>query len=87
MQYLRTLGATALLAAAVATSVAAQDNDGMSGQTMEPGSGMSGGMAGGDMQSMMQMMERMGPMMEACTEMMQAMSDRAEQPSAEADEG
>lgn len=83
MQFLRTLSATALLAVAVATSVASQDNYGMSGQTMEHGSGM----ADGDMQSMMQMMERMRPMIEACTQMMQAMSDRAEQPSAEVDEG
>ena len=37
-----------------------------------------GGMMGGDMSGMhgmMQMMQQMGPMMEACTEMLQAMSD------------
>jgi len=32
------------------------------------------GMMGGDMQGMMQMMQQMRPMMEACTEMMQAMA-------------
>ncbi|WP_036552883.1 hypothetical protein [Nisaea denitrificans] len=32
------------------------------------------GMMGGDMQGMMQMMQAMGPMMEACTDMMQQMA-------------
>ncbi|MGR3444419.1 MAG: hypothetical protein ACU0DP_13360 [Thalassococcus profundi] len=33
-----------------------------------------GGMMGGDMPSMMGMMQQMGPMMETCTEMMQQMA-------------
>ncbi len=83
MKTTRTLSLAATLAALIAAPMAfAQDDIApapMDGQMMQ-GGGMMGDMSGmQNMMGMMQMMQQMGPMMEACTEMMQAMSDHPHQ--------
>lgn len=55
-------------AALIAAPAAFSQNEAESGSPMRGGEMMS------DMQGMMQMMQKMGPMMEACTEMMQKMA-------------
>ena len=72
-----------LTALAVPLAVSAQDQDESGpGRMMQEGEmGQMGGMHGmmqGDMDGMMNMMSQMGPMMEACTEMMAAMSEHME---------
>ena len=87
---LKSSAAAAVLSALLSTAVFAQEAEETAPDQMphdqEAGSGgmMRGGMMGGDMQGMMSMMEKMGPMMEACTEMMQAkIESGAEMPSSE----
>jgi len=80
----RTLSLAATFAALVTAPMAfAQDDTApapMDGQIMQGGDMMGGDMSGmQSMMGMMQMMQQMGPMMEACTEMMQAMSDHPHQ--------
>lgn len=93
MTYLKTMSTAVILSTALATVAPAQETGGTSGQMMDGGAGMSGNMMGGDMSgmqgmmTMMQMMQQMEPMMKACTEMMQAMNDHVQQPSAGADKG
>lgn len=96
MTYLKTMSTAVILSTALATVAPAQETGGTSGQMMDGGAGMSGNMMGGDMSGMqgmmtmmqmMQMMQQMEPMMKACTEMMQAMNDQVQQPSAGADKG
>ncbi|WP_301546288.1 hypothetical protein [Paracoccus saliphilus] len=76
MKRLTQLSLSIALAAITAASFShAQEmkpDDMMQGHGMMGDEGMSG------MMGMMQMMDRMGPMMEACTEMMQAMNDKAD---------
>ena len=82
------LGLATLLAGLISASLAFAQGDGsdgamggmMQGEGMMQEEGMmqGEGMMDGDMSGMMgmmQMMQQMGPMMEACTEMMQAMAD------------
>lgn len=80
MKTTRTLSLAATFAVLITAPMAfAQDDTApppMDGQMMQ-GGGMMEDMSG--MQNMMGMMQQMGPMMEACTEMMQAMSDRPHQ--------
>ena len=78
-------GLAAALAAMIAAPTAFAQDTAAPGD-MKPGESMNGEMTGGDMSGMqgmegmqgmmpmMQMMQQMGPMMEACTEMMQAMA-------------
>lgn len=93
MTYLKTLVTAAFLVSALATVTQAQESGESPGQMMDGRSGMSGGMMDGDMSGMqgmmpmMQMMMQMGPMMKACTEMMQAMNSDAQHTPAEADKG
>ena len=77
MKPIKNLSIAAAVATLLATGVVAQDNSGSSGQMMDGENGMSGNMMQGDMSGMMpmmQMMQQMGPMMKACTEMMEAMN-------------
>lgn len=71
------LGLAAVLAALIAAPVAFAQEDAAPGQTMQ-GDAMKGDMMGGDMSGMMGMMQ----MMQACTEMMQAMKDHHPAPEA-----
>ncbi len=93
MTYLGKIATAAILATAFANAAAAQESGESPGQMMDGSSGMPGNMMSDDMSGMqgmmpmMQMMMQMAPMMKACTEMMQAMNDDAQQPSAEADNG
>lgn len=87
-RYSRSGTAMAVFAALLATTAFAQDQEEKApGQMMQGGEAMSGDVTEGGMQGMMpmmKMMEKMGPMMEACTEMMQAMSRPSEEvPSVE----
>lgn len=78
MEYLTRLSLSTAFALLVATSFTqAQESD---TEEMQPGEMMEehGMMGNGNMSGMMGMMEKMGPMMEACTEMMQAMNDKAD---------
>lgn len=68
MKPIKNLSIAAAVATLLATGVVAQDNSGSSGQMMDSQGNMSG------MMPMMQMMQQMGPMMKACTEMMEAMN-------------
>ena len=70
---LSTLAILIALAAPFAVSAQDQGENG-SGQMTQEGLGQ-GGMMQGDMPGMMGMMSEMGPMMEACTEMMAAMTE------------
>jgi len=72
MKTIQTYAMAAVLGLGLATSTALAQGD----APPMPGGPMKG-MMGGDMQGMMgmmQMMQAMGPMMEACTEMMQQMA-------------
>jgi len=72
MKTIQTYAMAAVLGLGLATSAALAQGD----APPMPGGPMKG-MMGGDMQGMMgmmQMMQAMGPMMEACTEMMQQMA-------------
>ena len=81
MTLIKKLSMATVVSTLLATSVFAQDNTGLSGQMMDGESGMAGNMMNGDMSGMdgmmpmMRMMQKMGPMMEACTEMMEAMNN------------
>ena len=83
MKTTRKISIAATFAALIAGPMAFARNDPvpmpMDGQMMQGGEMTGGGMMGGNMsgmQGMMQMMHAMGPMMEACTEMIQVMSDQ-----------
>lgn len=83
----------AALAALLATAAVAQEaGDNAPDQSMQNQDSMSGNMMGGGMSDMegmhdmMQMMEKMGPMMEACMEMMQE-ANETDAPAAEPQEG
>ena len=81
-RYSKSSTAVAVLAALLATSAFAQDQEEKAPGQMMHGDMMEGGMQG--MMPMMKMMAKMGPMMEACMEMMQAMSGPSEEvPSVE----
>lgn len=74
----------------LATGVVAQDNTGLSGQMMDGESGMAGNIMNADMDGMMpmmKMMQKMGPMMEACTEMMEAMNNSENGAATSTDKG
>lgn len=69
---LKTFAILAALSAPVAVFAQQEDGAGTgSGQMMQDGGMMQGGESG-----MMGMMAEMGPMMEACTEMMNAMTEK-----------
>ena len=84
-----------VMAAFLSTAAFAQEasgtNDPMQGQNGMSGQMMQGNMSGiqgmEGMMPMMNMMMQMGPMMKACTEMMQAMSDHSETGKPETNEG
>ncbi|MGF6862129.1 Spy/CpxP family protein refolding chaperone [Rhodobacteraceae bacterium MBR-64] len=81
MKSTKTLSLATAFAAMLAAPMAAAQRDSapapMDGQMMQGGGMMGGDMS--DMQNKMGMMQQMGPMMEACTEMIQAMSDHPHQ--------
>ncbi|SFP84315.1 hypothetical protein [Tranquillimonas alkanivorans] len=86
--------ATALALLLAAPVVHAQDTAQETGGGQAEGGHMNmqgGAMAGMEgmegMMPMMKMMAQMGPMMEACTEMMQAMNAEMDAPEAEGDNG
>lgn len=82
MKPIKNLSIAAAVATLLATAVVAQENSGSSGQMMDGENGMSGNMMQGDMSGMDGMMPMM-KMMQACTEMMEAMNASMEktQPS------
>ena len=82
MKPIKNVSIAAAVATLLATAVVAQENSGSSGQMMDGENGMSGNMMQGDMSGMDGMMPMM-KMMQACTEMMEAMNASMEktQPS------
>lgn len=84
--------AAALAALLTSAAVAQETGDNAPDQSMQNQDSMSGDMMNGDMSDMegmhdmMQMMEKMGPMMEACMEMMQD-ANKSDAPDAEPQEG
>lgn len=84
MNTLTKLGLSAALALAMTSPVAFAQGGETQGQMMQ-GNGMM--MGDGNMSGMMGMMQQMGPMMEACTGMMQAMTDHMGQHDHSAEEG
>lgn len=81
-------GLVIAFATAIAATAVFANDDAASGQMMQNGGMMGGGMSGMQgMMQMMQMMQKMGPMMEACTEMIQAMTDHMGQHDQPTDEG
>ena len=93
MKPIKNLSIAAAVATLLATAVVAQENSGASGQMMDGENGMSGNMMQGDMSGMdgmmpmMRMMQKMGPMMEACTEMMEAMNNSEDETTPSTDKG
>lgn len=96
MTRLKELGIAAGLATVLASVAIAQDDTGSPGQMMDGESGMTGTMMDGDMSgmesmegmmSMMKMMRQMGPMMKACTEMMEAMNASMNETPPSSDKG
>ena len=93
MKPINKLTIAAAVATLLATGVAAQDNTDSSGQMMDGESGMTGNMMNGDMSGMegmmpmMKMMQEMGPMMKACTEMMEKMNDSMDETAPSTDKG
>ncbi len=83
----------------LATGAVAQDSTGSSGGMMDGENGMAGNMMNGEMSGMqgmdgmqgmmpmMQMMMQMGPMMKACTEMMEAMNGSMHETAPSTDKG
>lgn len=93
MTTIKKLSMAAAVTTLMATGVVAQDNTGSSGQMMDGESGMADNMMNGDMSGMqgmmpmMQMMQQMGPMMKACTEMMEAMNGSMDETAPSTDKG
>ena len=93
MKPIKKLSIAAAVATLMATGVVAQDNSGSSSQMMDGESGMTGNMMNGDMSGMegmmpmMKMMQQMGPMMRACTDMMEAMNGSLDETAPSTDKG
>jgi len=96
MKLFKQLGIATTVAALLATGAIAQDDAGSAGQMINNESGMNGNMMNGDapgmegmggMMPMMKMMQQMGPMMKACTEMMQAMTEGVNEAPPSEEEG
>ncbi|MEQ9037172.1 MAG: hypothetical protein RIE24_02330 [Silicimonas sp.] len=93
MTLIKKLSMASAVSTLLATGVVAQDNTGSAAQMMDGENGMAGNMMDGDMSGMqgmmpmMKMMQQMGPMMEACTEMMEAMNGSMDEPAPSTDKG
>ncbi len=90
MKPLKKLSIAAAVATLLATGVVAKDSTGSSAQMMDGESGMTGNMMNGDMSGMMpmmKMMQQMGPMMRACTEMLEAMNGSMDETAPLTDKG
>lgn len=86
MKPIKNLSIAAAVATLLATAVVAQENSGSSGQMMDGENSMSGNMMQGDMSGMDGMMPMM-KMMQACTEMMEAMNASMEKTQPSTDKG
>ena len=93
MKPIKKLSIATAVATLLATGVVAQDNSESSSQMMDGESSTTGNMMNGDMSGMegmmpmMKMMQEMGPMMKACTEMMEAMNGSMNETAPSTDKG